>query len=108
MNTLQTLLDNNICFSVVKSTTTALIGKFFASNYFVVILRKDHDKALKLPFCKTKDYDDVFECDLDKDEIQYFKDNLELFTEKVIPKEGKVFELKNNSFKQHYELHHQN
>ena len=61
--------------------------------------------ALKMPFCKTKDYDDVFECDLDKEEIQYFKDNLELFTEKVIPKEGKVFELKSNSCKQHYELH---
>lgn len=108
MNSIQKLLEANICFAILKETTTAKVANFFRNNYFIVILRKDFDKSLKIPFAKSKDFDDVFECDLENEEVQYLKDNLDEFTEIVIPKQGKVFELKNNSFKQHYELHSQN
>lgn len=68
---------------------------FHEKDYFVVALKKDCD--LKYRYKRQIHYYNMKQHDID-----YFKDNIDDFVRVQDNENGRVYELKNNSFKKYY------
>lgn len=102
----EVLFEKEICFTVNVSVNI-FKGKGIDDNsrdYFLIILKKSLEGVYKkeLAFHKMKDYPNLLERDLSVLEIAEFKTLLDKFVKVQHSKLGRIYELKNNSFKKLY------
>jgi hypothetical protein len=100
------LKEKNVCYSVIVSLITNNLTSIEGSKkeYSIIIHRKDLEKLKGLGFYANRDYKFViYERDLDNNEVLKFKEIIEDFVKVQHDKDGKVYELKNNSFKKMYD-----
>lgn len=106
-NAIKELDKKNICYSIGVSINS-FKGKALEMNnkeYFLMIL--DKDKALikeNKKFYGSKDYEQILMKDLNEVELDYFKKNSEKYTKVQHDKDGRIYELKNNSFRRYYNI----
>ena len=101
----EVLFEKKICFAVNVSLNT-FKWKGIDENsrdYFLIIHKKDLEELENMGFEITNDYEDVYERDLSMNEIAEFKANQEKFVKVQHNQFGRVYELKNNSFKNLHE-----
>ena len=101
----EVLFENEVCFAANVSLNT-FKGKGIDENsrdYFLIVQKQDLSKLKGLGFRRTNDYPNVFERDLSVDEIAEFKANMDKFVKVQHNQFGRVYELKNNSFKKLHE-----
>lgn len=112
------LFEAKICFTVNVSIRTFKIKSVEENSraYFIIVHESDlndiiingetskHSKEInKFIFYRTDEYPDVFERDLSDDDIIEFKKHMNKFIKVKHNKFGRVYELKNNSFKKLYD-----
>jgi len=101
----EVLFGKEICFAVNVSLNSAK-NKAIEENsrdYFLVVLKQDVKELKNMCFHKTDDYPNVYERDLSVMEIAEFKAYMDKFVKVQHNQYGRVYELKNNSFKKLYE-----
>ena len=101
----EVLFEKEICFAVNVSLNT-FKGKDIDENsrdYFLIVHKQDLKDPKKMGFKRTNDYANVYERDLSINEITEFKANQEKFVKVLHNQFGRVYELKNNSFKNLHE-----
>lgn len=112
------LFENGICFAINVSIRTFKIKSVEENSraYFIIVHESDlndivinsktseHSKEINgFTFYRTDEYPDVFERDLSDDDIVEFKEHMCKFVKVKHNKFGRVYELKNNSFKKLYD-----
>jgi hypothetical protein len=101
----EVLFEKEICFAVNVSLNT-FKGNGIDENsrdYFLIVLKQDIKELKKMGFHRTTDYSNVFERDLSVNEIREFKTYMDKFVKVQHNQFGRVYELKNNSFKKLHE-----
>lgn len=101
----EVLFKKEICFAVIVSLNT-FKGKGIDENsrdYFLIVHKQDMKDLKNMNFKRTNDYANVFERDLSVDEITEFKTNMDKFIKVQHNQFGRIYELKNNSFKKLHE-----
>jgi len=101
----EVLFEKKICFAVNVSINT-FKGKGVDENsrdYFLIVQKKDLEKLEDMNFERTSDYKNVYERDMSEVEIIEFKTYQEKFIKVKHNEYGRVYELKNNSFKELHE-----
>lgn len=103
-NVFDVLLAKSICFSVVVALTTFRVRSVQDHNvdYFIIIHETDKPVLKGYKFYLSDNYNRVYEYTLSKKEIDFFKNNVNMFKKIIHDKNGRVYELKNNSFKDKY------
>jgi len=101
----EVLFEKEICFAVSVSLNSVKNKSIEANSrdYFLIVLKQDVKDLKNMGFHKTNDYQNVFERDLSANEISEFKDNMDKFIKVQHNQFGRVYELKNNSFKKLHE-----
>lgn len=108
-NIFDVLFAEKICFAVYTNVKKykRLRTDAWERDYYVVIHKIDYLKfprLLRCLFVKAEDYDDVFQYILFVAEEKAFKEIKEEYFEKVFHEaEGRVYELKDNSFKKYWQ-----
>ena len=107
----------NICYSVntawtrFKSCDTDLCSKDYyilahekdLAKLETIWLKKQNGKEVILDFNQSEEkHYDTIEYTLDREQVSFFMDRLDEFTKVSDNVHGKVYELKNNSFKDYY------
>ena len=101
----EVLFEKEICFAVNISLNT-FKGKGNDENsrdYFLIVQEQDLSDLKGMGFHRTHEYPNVFERDLSVTEISEFKSNMDKFVKVQHNQFGRVYELKNNSFKKLHE-----
>ena len=90
-------------FEKLKNTPYAIgVGKIqakgvsdeFAQDYFMLVRKQDCKNMYWMCFSDTKEYKDVYQRDMSKKEIQFFREHLEEYELVVDNPHGKVYEYK--------------
>lgn len=99
----EVLFDNQICFSVNVSAPFPKIKgiDMFTKDYFISVHKNDVDKHELKGFEEYNRvvYPNLYTRDLNEAEINEFKDNQNKFIKVIHNKDGRVYELKNSSFR---------
>ena len=101
----EVLFEKEICFAVNVNLNT-FNGEGIDENspdYFIIIQKQDLKCLKGLGFSRTNDYKNVFERDLSVSEIAEFKTYMDKFVKVQHNQFGRVYELKDNSFKKLHE-----
>ena len=96
----EVLFKKEICFAVNVSLNRLDES---SRDYFLIVQEQDLKYLENMNFERTNDYPNVFERDLSVVEISEFKANMDKFVEVQHNQFGRVYELKNNSFKKFHE-----
>ena len=95
----------NLCYSVVKSVQELQFSRSNCySEYFILAHKRDEDKLKNLGFIDSESHDTIERTLTDK-EIFEFKGLLDNFKVVNSDNDGKVYEIKDNSFKKYYIEH---
>lgn len=96
------LNEKGICYAVCVSITTFIMESVSGGGrqYFILILAKDKIKGFRF---KPSEFKGCCEKELNRSEIKAFKDMQDKFTKIIHNKDGRVYELINNSFKKYYD-----
>ena len=103
----EVLFEKEICFAVNVSLNT-FNGKEIDENsrdYFLIVHEHDLKELKNMKFKKTDNYANVYERDLSVSEIAEFKTYMDKFVKVQHNQFGRVYELKNNSFKKLHECY---
>jgi hypothetical protein len=100
----EVLLKNKVCFAVSVSTSTFKnpMVRDCSKDYFIFALEDDFSRLKKHGFSLNKELSGICERDLSQKEIDEFKTLTDGFTKVLHNKHGRVYELKDNSFKAKY------
>ena len=95
------LNDKGICYAVGVSISTFKMKSVNnnSQDYFIMI--KESDKKEVPSFEITEDYPGIAIRDLSEQEVWEFKDRQDEFVKVQHSKDGRVYEIKGNSFKSH-------
>lgn len=99
----EVLFEEQICFAVSISIRV-FRGKGIDANardYFLIVLKPDYEILKKIGgFKRSQEYPNVYERDLSVAETIEFKTYMDKFVKVVHNSHGRVYELKDNSFKE--------
>jgi hypothetical protein len=98
------LNEKNICYSVMVNLITSNLKSIKGNKkeFFIIIHRKDKSKVKG--FYNTDNYKHIiYERELIPQEVDRFKKTLCNFVKVKHDADGRVYELKNNSFKEMYD-----
>jgi hypothetical protein len=100
-----TLFEKKICFAVIVSLVTFRCKSIQDNSkvYSVYILEPDLKKLKSFKFKKEERYPNLYEMDLHEITVDEFKRHMDKFVKVQHCASGRVYELKNNSFKKMYE-----
>ena len=102
----EVLNEKNICYSVVVSLVKHKMKSIEGSKkeYFIIVHRKDLRKLVGFDFYTSDVYKHIiYERDLCSEEIDKFKEISDSFVKVQHDSNGRVYELKENSFKLMYD-----
>ncbi len=97
------LFEKKVCYAVLVSVFTfknKAIG-IFSNEFCIIIDKRDLKKVGNTAFYQNKEYDNIFEYNLNDNEITEFKLNMNNYVKVKHTEHGRVYELKNNSFKKY-------
>lgn len=97
MNVFEKLEKNNIPYSVWCMFNKPKLKSIKHIDYEWFIMTKITDRIKGSRVCLNSDRFSEYE--LDKEELRYFKDNIDKYIKVLHTEDGKIFELKTNSFK---------
>lgn len=103
--------EKNICYSVMVNLITSNLKSLEGNKkeYSLIIHCNDLEKVKSYGFYTSDVYKYIiYERDLLLHEVARFKETIENFVKVKHDKHGRVYELKNNSFKSMYEILKQN
>ena len=108
------LFEANICFAVCMCVSSFKIRSLENNrrDYYIIVKRSDWEKIdklkLKSNFHQNPEYKrfgyKVLERDLSEEEVFEFKDINDKFIKVQHNSDGRIFEIRGNSFKTHYEM----
>jgi uncharacterized protein YjhX (UPF0386 family) len=95
------LFENEICFAVCVATSKFINREVaaFAKDYFIIINKCDEERVKELTFYPAEGYKQVCLRGLSEDEIRIFRKNKDKFVKVHHNKHGRIYELKEMSFK---------
>jgi len=98
------LFENEICFAVCVATSKFINREVaaFAKDYFIIINKCDEERVKRLTFYPADGYKQICQRSLSEDEIRIFRKNKDKFLKVLNNDDGRVYELKNWSFKDPY------
>jgi hypothetical protein len=96
-----TLSECGVCFAVCIANNSFINREVtaFSKHYFVIINKCDEKRVKEFTFYPTEGYKQVCERNLSTDEIEVFKMNKDKFVNVRRNEYGRVYELKEQSFK---------
>jgi len=99
------LFENEICFAVCVATCKFINQEVsaFAKDYFIIINKCDEERIKELTFYPADGYKQICQRSMSEDEIRIFRKNKEKFVKVLHSDDGRIYELKNWSFKNDYE-----
>lgn len=99
--TFDILYESGICFAVCIATSKFINQEVaaFAKDYFIIINKCDEERVKELTFYPAEGYKQVCERNLSVDEIRIFRTNKDKFVKVLHNEHGRVYELKDWSFK---------
>ena len=100
-----TLFESCVCFAVCIANNSFINREVaaFSKDYFVIINKCDAKRAKDFIFYLAEGYKQVCERNLSADEIKVFKMNKDKFVNVRRNEYGRVYELKEQSFKAVYD-----
>ena len=100
-----TLFESCVCFAVCIANNSFINREVaaFSKDYFVIINKRDATRVKEFTFYPTEGYKQVCERNLSTDEIEVFRNNKDRFTNVRRNEHGRVYELKERSFKAAYD-----
>lgn len=100
-----TLSECGVCFAVCVASSSFINREVaaFSKDYFVIINKRDAKRVNEFTFYPTERYKQVCERNLSTDEIEVFKMNKDKFVNVRRNEYGRVYELKEQSFKAVYD-----
>lgn len=100
-----TLSECGVCFAVCIANNSFINREVaaFSKDYFVIINKCDEKRVKEFTFYPTEGYKQVCERNLSTDEIEVFRNNKDRFTRVWRNENGRVYELKERSFKAAYD-----
>jgi uncharacterized protein YjhX (UPF0386 family) len=95
------LFENEICFAVCIATSKFINREVaaFAKDYFIIINKCDEERVKELTFYPTEGYKQISQRSMSEDEIRIFRKNKNKFIKVLSSDDGRVYELRNWSFK---------
>ena len=102
-NVIKSLIEAKVTFSVCVGINRLKLKGFEMNSkeFFVVMLKKDLKKINPVKHAINNSYRDIAEILMSETEMRYFKENSEMFTRVQFNEYGRVYELKNVSFKEY-------
>ena len=100
-----TLSECGVCFAVCVASSSFINREVaaFSKDYFVIINKCDARRVKDFTFYLAEGYKQVCERNLSADEIEVFKMNKDKFVKVRGNEHGRVYELKERSFKAAYD-----
>jgi len=100
-----TLFESCVCFAVCIANNSFINREVaaFSKDYFVIINKCDAKRVKDFIFYPTEGYKQVCERNLSTDEIEVFRNNKDKFVNVRRNEYGRVYELKEQSFKGVYD-----
>ena len=100
-----TLFESRVCFAVCIANNSFINREVaaFSKDYFVIINKCDARRVNEFTFYPTERYKQVCERNLSADEIEVFKMKKDKFVNVRRNEYGRVYELKEQSFKAVYD-----
>jgi hypothetical protein len=108
-NIFDILFNKNIYFSILRARISSKIKSIenSAFDYFIIVKKGDlkNNEAIKLGFRDSycQEYKNIIERTMNENEINIFKDIYDKFIMVQCDENGRVFEIKNKSFKTYYQ-----
>lgn len=101
----EALFENDVCFAVCIASYSFIHPEIavFSKDYFVIINKYDSERVEGFTFYATEGYKQLCERTLSADEINWFKANRDKFAKVRHNEHGRVYELKDKSFKAAYD-----
>jgi hypothetical protein len=95
------LFESGICFAVCVASSKFINREVsaFSKDYFVIINKCDEELVKELTFYPTEGYKQVCQRSLSEDEIKIFRRNKVKFIKVIHNEYGRIYELKEWSFK---------
>jgi len=99
------LSENGVCFAVCVASSSFINREVaaFSKDYFVIINKCDEKRIKEFTFYPAEGYKQVCERNLSADEIEEFRRNKDRFVKVRSNEYGRVYEVKELSFKSAYE-----
>ena len=99
------LFENKVCFAVCVACCSFINREVaaFSKDYFVIINKCDEKRVKEFSFYPMEGYKQVSERNLSIDEIEVFRSNKDKFDKVLSNENGRVYELKGQSFKIAYD-----
>lgn len=102
---MESLINQNICFAVCVNMNSFVSAGEERSNkdYFILLHEEDAKKIRGYSYKVSKDYLNLKEKNMNDFQISEFKNKMNLFEKVIHGKDGRVYELRDNSFRKMYE-----
>ena len=102
---LEILLESGICFAICIASSKFINREIssFSKDYFVIINKCDEERVKELTFYQAEGYKQICHRSLSEDEIRIFRKNKDKFVKILHNEHGRVYELKQQSFKTAYD-----
>jgi len=99
------LFESGICFAVCIASSKFINREIsaFSKDYFVIINKCDEERVKELTFYQAEGYKQIYLRSLSEDEIRIFRKNKDKFVKTLHNEHGRVYELKQQSFKVVYD-----
>ncbi len=101
---MELLINQNICFAVCVNINSFINSgeERSSKDYFILLHESDAEKMIGCSYRNSKDYPSLREKNMNNNQISEFKKKIDLFDKIIHNKYGRIYELKNNSFKEMY------
>lgn len=99
------LFESGICFAVCIASSKFINREIsaFSKDYFVIINKCDEERVKEITFYQAEGYKQICLRGLSEDEIRLFRKNKDQFIKILHNKHGRVYELKQQPFKEVYD-----
>ena len=99
------LFESGICFAVCIASSKFINREIsaFSKDYFVIINKCDEERVKELTFYPAEGYKQICLRSLSEDEIRVFRKNKDKFVKILHNEHGRVYELKQQSFRTAYD-----
>jgi hypothetical protein len=102
---LEILLESGLCFAVCIASSKFINREIsaFSKDFFVIINKCDEERVKELTFYQAEGYKQICQRSLSEDEIRVFRKNKDKFVKILHNEYGRVYELKQLSFKKSFD-----
>lgn len=102
---IEILFESGICFAVCVATSKFINREVaaFAKDYFIIINKCDEERVKELTFYPAEGYKQICLRSLSEEEIRIFRKSKDKFIKVLSNDDGRIYELKEQSFRNLYD-----